>query len=150
MKISPEDKRASEAMAPGGISPEGFFGTDRRPLPDIVQADEEEMLKRGLDFEETAKKLENLIREGDKGFESAVTVDGKWSVTVEEARGLVPCPFRDGRYPKSRVVIVRLDNGTRLLTSHLAVHLCAAHHFLQGRGSPFRLEPEILKALLEE
>ncbi|MBN2352763.1 MAG: hypothetical protein JXD23_09370 [Spirochaetales bacterium] len=147
MKMSPEDKRASEAMAPGGISREGFFGTDNRPLPDIVQADEEEMRRRGLDFEDVAEMLRRLIKEGGRGFESPVTVDGKWSVTVEEARGLVPCPYRDGCYPKSRVVIVRLDNGLRLLTTDLAVHLCAVHHFLQGRGSPFRMEPELLSQL---
>jgi hypothetical protein len=148
MKMSPEYQHASAAMAPGEISPEGFFGSDDRLLPDIIQQDEEEMRRRGLDFDETADALSRFIREGGGGFGAPVVIDGKWRVTAEEARGLVPCPFRDGRYPKNRVTVIRIDSGASLLLSDLSVHLLAAHHFLQGRGSPFRLEPAVLKDML--
>jgi hypothetical protein len=149
MKMSPEYQDAGRAMAPGGISPEGFFGDDARALPDIIQADEEEMRRLGLDFEETAAALERIIREGGTGLGAPVTVEDVLQVTVEEVRGLIPCPFRDGRFPKNVVRVARAASGAALLVSSLSVHLLRAHHFLQGRGSAFRLEPAALKALLE-
>ena len=149
MKMSPEYQNASRAMAPGGISPEGFFGEDTRALPDIIQADEEAMRRLGLDFDHAADELERIIQEGGTGLGAPVSVDNVLQVTVEEVRGLIPCPFRDGRFPKNVVRVARAASGAALLVSSLSVHLLRAHHFLQGRGSAFRLEPAALKQRLE-
>jgi hypothetical protein len=39
-------------------------------------------------------------------------------------------------------------NGTRLSGPMLIVHLIRAHHFFEGRGVPYRVEPAELVALL--
>jgi hypothetical protein len=38
--------------------------------------------------------------------------------------------------------------GTELVYSDLSLHLVEAHGFYEGRGSPFRLEPEQILAVL--
>jgi hypothetical protein len=37
-----------------------------------------------------------------------------------------------------------------LVYSELSIHLLKAHHFCQGRGSAFRLEPELLAKFLKK
>jgi hypothetical protein len=148
MKMSPDESRTGEAMGPGNISAGGFLGDETLPLPDIIARDRAEMERLGLDFEQTAGELERLAGQGAQGLGAAITVDGKWRITVEEARGLVPCPFRDGRFHKTTVSVTRIESGRELLFSDLSLHLMKAHHFLQGRGSSFRLEPTALKDLL--
>ncbi|HEQ71807.1 MAG TPA: hypothetical protein ENN69_04895 [Spirochaetia bacterium] len=147
MKMSPELEHARRAMQPGAISKEGFFGQDDRPLPDIISRDEEEMSRLGLDFDEVAARLTELIRAGTSAYGSPVEYQA-WRVTTEEARGSIPCPFRDGRFPKRATTIVHTTSGASLIVSDLALHLLAAHHFLQGKGAPFRLEPQAIKKVL--
>ena len=146
--MSPEMKKAQTNMAPGEITAAGFLGDDRRPLGDIIEADEEAMGSLQLDFEETARKLRHLMEEGRKGLGEPITVDQSWLVKVDESRGFLPSPFEDGIYRKVNATVTRTDKNVTVLYSDLSVHLLEKHHFLQGKGSPFRLEPRILKAVL--
>ena len=50
MKMSPEYVRAQENMQPGVITSDGFLGDDRRPIVEIIAADEAEMEREGLDY----------------------------------------------------------------------------------------------------
>jgi hypothetical protein len=69
---------------------------------------------------------------------------------VDEARGHLPCPFEDGIFRKVNLRIKNLDNKEELLITELSLHLIEKHHFFQGKGSAFRVEPEKLKKVLEE
>ena len=153
MKKSPEYTKAQANMQPGEITSDGFLGDDDRPLVDIIAADESAMAAEGASFDEAAKKMHYLMNEGRKGLEEPVTVDDKWIVRVSEARGFLASPFEDGIFRKvnAQVELAPGGKGTGeiLWFSELSIHLMEKHHFLQGRGSPFRLDPTKIKKVLD-
>ena len=148
MKLSPELKKAQANMAPGEITASGFLGDDTRPLIDIIEADEEAMEALGLDFEDIARRMRHLLDEGRKGLGEPTSVDTLWLVQVDETRGFLPSPFEDGIHLKINATVTRADRGVTVIYTDMSIKLLEKHHFLQGRGSPFRLEPKVLKAAL--
>lgn len=146
MKMRYDEKAAAERMKPGSVTSSGFLGSDPRSLADIVEADEERFQALGLDFGDVADELERLGRLGAAGLGEPVTVDGKWLVKSDEARGTFPCPFQDGIFHKNSIAVEAA--GERVVYSDLSLHLLRAHHFCQGRGSPFRLDPDVLARIL--
>ena len=149
MKMTPNFKRAQANMAPGVISADGFLGPDSRPLVDIVEADEEKMRSLDLSFDLVYEKMQYLMREGRKGLGDPITVEKKWLVKTDEARGFLPCPFEDGVFRKVTASVTHLTKGASLIYSELSLHLLKVHHFLQGKGTTFHLEPQLLKSILE-
>jgi len=148
MKMSPQYIKAQANMQPGVITSSGFLGDDERPLVDIIGRDEEAFTQFGIDFETVAQSMRKLLREGRKGLGEPITVDAGYRVQVNDARGFLACPFEDGIYRKTNAVVEHLASGKILLYSELSLHLLEKHHFLQGIGSPFRLEPRELKTIL--
>jgi len=61
---------------------------------------------------------------------------------------MLPCPWSDGLYHKNSIRIQEEDGSLVLIYSDLSIHLLRTHHFLQGKGSAFRLEPSTLAKLL--
>jgi hypothetical protein len=149
MKMSPQLRKAQQNMVPGVIAAQGFLGDDSRPLVDIIEADEERFQSLGLTFEGISDKLMRLLQEGRKGLGEPITVEEKWLVKVDEARGFLPCPFEDGIFRKITATVTHKKSQSRMSYSELSLHLLKKHHFLEGRGSSFRLEPEILRSVLE-
>ncbi|MBN2531322.1 MAG: hypothetical protein JXB88_00450 [Spirochaetales bacterium] len=149
MKMTPGLLRVQDNMAPGRITGEGFLGDDNRALTDIIQADEETVAALGMDWEIISGKLQSLLDQGKHGLGNPVTIQKKWLITVHETRGHLPCPFGDGLYRKHTAEVEHLPTKTRFHFSELSLHLLKAHHFLQGRGSSFRLEPGLLKKVSE-
>lgn len=147
MKMLHDEKAAAERMAPGVITSGGFLGRDVRTLADIVAADEERFASLGLDFDKVASTLEKLARDGEAGLGEPITV-GKLLVKSDEARGKFPCPYDDGLFHKNSVTVERTGTGERITYSDLSIHLLRAHHFCQGEGSAFRLDPDVLKRVL--
>ncbi len=152
MKMSPEYTKAQERMQPGVITSDGFLGDDTRPIVDIIAADEQTMTKLGLDFETMCSLMHRLIAEGRKGLGEPVTVQNSWVARVDEARGFLASPFDDGIFRKINVELELAPNGKptgeKILYSELSLHLIEKHHFFQGKGSPFRLDPVQAKKVL--
>lgn len=148
MKMLHDEKAAAERMAAGVITSGGFLGTDVRSLADIVAADEERFVSLGLDFDAVADALEKVSREGARGLGEPITVGGKLLVRSEDARGMLPCPYDDGFFHKNSVSVELVGTGERITYSDLSIHLIREHHFCQGEGSPFRLDPDSLKRVL--
>ncbi len=149
MKMSPEYVKAAAQMLPGVITAEGFLGSDTRPLADIIQADEEQAVRLGVEWGQVARALHALRNAGMAGQGTTVEYLRKWKVTVDEARGVLPCPFKDGLFHKHRILVTHKPSGSQIIFSELSLHLLKVHHFLQGRGSPFRLEIGELKTVLD-
>src|SRR3972149_459239 len=122
MKMSPEFQRAAAAMGPGQISKEGFLGNDTRSLVDIIQADEEEMGRLGLSFETVTERLTRIFEEGKKAYGTPVVFES-WRITLIEARGSIPCPFKDMRFAKQAATITHRVTGQALAVSNLSLHL---------------------------
>lgn len=144
MKMTPEQLRAQENMKPGKITADGFLGEDDRNIADIVQEDEASFARLGLDFKEVAELMRKLVKEGLKGLGESIVYE-KWEIKIDEARGFLPCPYQDGVFRKRVATVKNLKNNEQIIFSDLSIHLLEKHHFLQGRGSKFRLEPEKIK-----
>ena len=145
--------RATANLEAGVLTPDGFLGTDARPVRAILRDDALAFDELGLDWAKVASRLEELLLLGSAGLGEPITVGGRYLVRVAETRGMLPCPWEDGLWRKRSTTVQRLDDsgqptGPQILFSDLSLHLLRDHHFLQGKGSPFRLEPADLKEVL--
>ena len=152
MKMTEELKKAQANMQAGVIAVEGFLGQDSRLLVDIIQHDEEEFRKLDLDWDAAAARLRALLKAGSDGLGEPITVEARWLIRVDETRGTLPSPWEDGIFHKVNAEVELLEQGKptgkKLLYNELCLHLLEKHHFLQGKGSPFRMEPALIKAVL--
>jgi len=148
MKMFGDYKNATALMQPGIVTQTGFLGDDQRSLLDIIQQDEKLFRSLGLDWDEVASRLQTWQAQAARSLGEPATVDGKWNVQYYEARGQLPCPFGDKLLNKNTVMVSLINTDLKILFSDLSVHLLQEHHFLQGKGSPFRMEPTLLKQLL--
>ncbi|MEN3008706.1 hypothetical protein [Pseudothermotoga sp.] len=144
MKMTPQQIKAQENMKPGKITADGFLGDDDRNIVDIIQEDETNFARLGIDFSEVAELMRKLMREGLKGLGEPIVYE-KWEIKVDEARGFLPCPYQDGIFRKRVATVRNLKNNEQIIFSDLSIHLLEKHHFLQGKGSKFRIEPEKIK-----
>jgi hypothetical protein len=127
---------------PGELTRDGFLGDDARSVPAIVAADGDTLLRSGLDPAAAADFLQSLIDAGKTGLGGPVEA-GAFTIRVDWARGLVPCPFGEGRLvPKLTAAVFDKTLGREYRFSQLSVHLIREHGFFGGAGSAFRLEPE--------
>lgn len=149
MKMTPDFIKAMEKMQPGKIVKSGFLGDDPRPLTDIIQQDEEVMQKIGLSFEKISDKMKYLMDQGLRGLGEPISVDGKWIVRIDEARGKLPCPFGNGMFKKINVNVKSIKYNKSINFSELSLHLIEKHHFFQGKGSFYRMEPGFIEDILE-
>ncbi|TFG82360.1 MAG: hypothetical protein E4H20_07840 [Spirochaetales bacterium] len=108
----------------------------------------EDMRRLGVDIDDAAAILDRLRDEGQKGLGEPITVDGQWVATTGDARGVLPCPWNDGVFHKNSIRIQDTAGADVAVFSDLSIHLLRTHRFCQGRGSPFRLSPEILAKLV--
>lgn len=148
MKMTPAMKKAQENMKPGIITADGFLGDEKISIRDMIARDEGEMSRAGLNYEETAERLAFFLKEGEKGLGEPVTIEKKWLIRVIDPRGQLPCPFQDGIFHKVTAEIENKATGEKLIVTDLSIHLFLEHHFIEGTGSPFRLEPQLIKRVL--
>jgi len=93
--------------------------------------------------------LQLFIDEGKKGLESPV-IWNDFRIKVFWQRGMIPCPFGErGLHHKIIAEVTHLKKGGKIKFSQLSVHLIREHGFFEGRGSVFRLDPEILNQFIQ-
>jgi len=157
MKVRPSDKEAFSRMGPGILTAQGFLGIDIRAPEEIIAEDEAAFARLGLDFDQVAQELTKLAEEGAKGLGEPIKA-GKLLIQSGDARGMLPCPWNDGLFHKTAVSLRPADlppeacveGEDMLIYSELSIHLLKVHHFCQGFGSPFRLEPELIAEFLRK
>jgi len=147
---SPELDVAEQRMKPSPTFGHGFLGDDSRKLIQILNDDQKAVKALGLTDELIAKKLRVVTEKAKRGFGDPVIVDDKFEVKAEGARGKLPCPWgHPGLYNKTYIVLKKIETGETLVWSDLAVHMIEEHGFYQGRGSPYRIDPRVVKKILE-
>ncbi len=140
---------AADALRPEHIAAAGFLGTDPRPLAEILAADRAAVRRLGLSHRRIAERMKQFRDAGRKALGEWADVPPDWQTRTDTARGGLPCPLADGGlFPKTSVTVRNLRLGTEIAYSDLSIHLIEAHGFYQGRGSPFRIEPEEAAAVL--
>ena len=127
-----------------------LLGSDTRKLTEILDQDHELVNALGLTHEEIAVRLEEITAAAKKELEDVVILEDRYEVFAEEARGMIPCPWMHpgGLFPKSHIELRDRSTGETLIWSDLSIHLIREHGFYQGKGSPYRLAPEVLKRVL--
>ncbi len=150
MKLSPEMKKIQEKMQPGVITRDGFLGSDRRNLIDILEEDDAEVKRMGLTHQEIANRMLYFKEQGLRGLGEFISVPPNFEVRVDSARGKLPCPFGDlGIFQKTNTTVRNLKLGRELTYTDLHIHMIGSHGFYEGRGFPFRLEPRDIVEVLE-
>lgn len=150
MKEIPKYKKIEQNMKAGKISLTGFLGNDTRSLFEIITDDKNTLFNLNISSKDIAQKLKYFR---DKGFNydgNEVIVDEKWKVSVISNRGKIKCPFEDkGGFIKTEIKLIYIPENIEILYTDLSIHLIEFHDFYGGKGSYYRLEPEILKKVLE-
>ncbi|MFW6181894.1 MAG: hypothetical protein ACOC8N_09105 [Spirochaetota bacterium] len=143
-------RRIQEMMQPGVITRDGFLGTDRRNLVDILVEDDAEVRRMDLDHQAIARRMIELRDAGMRGLGDFITVDPHYEVRVDSARGKLPCPFGDpGVFPKTNTTVRNLNLGREIIYTDLSIHMILAHGFYEGKGAAFRVEPRDLVQILD-
>jgi len=145
MKQTPQENKITQKMQPGVITLSGFLGTDQRHYHEIIEMDEQALAALGKTPEEVADRLEYFTKNSFESFMGAVTIDDIYEVESEVTRGKLPCPFsHPGIYRKTVTTLFNKTNNLSVRWTALNIHLIREHHFFEGIGSTFRLEPDLL------
>jgi hypothetical protein len=150
MKQSIQMDRIQNDMRPGAITQDGFLGTDRRRLIDILDADEAAVRRLGLTHARVAARMIELRTAGLKGLGLETPVAPHFEIRVDSVRGKLPCPFaHEGIFPKVNTTVTNTRMGRTITYTDLNIHMIERHGFYEGIGSPFRLDPQLLIEILE-
>jgi len=150
MKQTEQMKEIQERMKPGVITLDGFLGTDERNLADILEEQDAEVKRLGLTHSRIAVRMRQLREAGKKGLGDTVEVDPHFEISVDIARGKLPCPFgHRGLVRKSIIRVRNTKNGREINFTDMNIHLIEEHGFYQGNGSSFHLDIPALAETLE-
>jgi hypothetical protein len=151
MKQTPKEIKIQSMMEPGAITLSGFLGDDDRHFHAIIEEDENTLSKLNYEVEEITQRMEKLMALAGESFQEPIIVDGHYQVEMELVRGKMICPFmHPGTYTKGLIHLTNLKNNISVKWTPLSVHFIKIHHFFEGKGATFRLDPEkLVKALFE-
>jgi hypothetical protein len=146
-------------MRPGALSQGGFLGENER-LADVLAEDSRMLAELGVTHEELAEKLGALIKKGDSASPQTARTD-RFEVSVTSYSGFQMCPWSPDIHRRQCAAgggvqfssldwcIRNVHSGQEMCGPGLIVHLIRDHHFFEGSGSPYRVDPRELARLLE-
>ncbi len=150
MKQTPEYDAIQRQMAPGVITLDGFLGTDTRKLVDILNADDAVVRHAEVTHQQIAQRMQYFRDAGLDGLGEFIKIDDHFEVRVDSVRGKLPSPFGGpGMYEKVNTTVVNKKIGREVTYTDLHIHFVRDRGFYEGQGSPYRIAPEDLIAVLE-
>jgi hypothetical protein len=133
----------AELLIPSQFSKDGYMGNDTRSLQQIEDDDKKTLAALGLDNKKLVAELRKLYILGERALGNPVDAGKGTTVTFFEARGRIPSPFKeDGTFQKGEVELVNTAKSITIHITPLSLHLMEKYCFFQGKGSPYRVEPE--------
>ncbi len=149
MKESPQTRKLEQMLRSSKLVAGGFMGADSRSVAEIIGADTCELTRLGYTTEQVTSRMQTITNTAKAGLGNWVRIDDKCQAVVAEARGFTICPWpHSGHCAKRVTTIERLDSGETIHFSDLNIHMIAEHSFFEGKGSPFRIEPETLVGVI--
>jgi hypothetical protein len=147
-QVQPTD--LGRLLGPSRFSAEGFLGSDQRRPEDIIHDDAAALARLGIDKSKLVDALRNACVAADRGLGAPVRLAGGVSAVSRDWRGRTPSPFPgEGTFAKGETVFSDDTTGASFSISPLSLHLIDKHGFFQGKGSPYRVEPEIAARMME-
>jgi hypothetical protein len=136
-------------LGPSRYSAQGFLGTDGRRPEDIIRDDEATLKKLGVEKSRLVEALRSASAAAEKALGAPVAVSDGVTAESRDWRGRTPSPFpSEGTFSKGETVFTDEKTGDSFFVSPLSLHLIDKHGFFQGKGSPYRVEPDIAARML--
>ncbi len=142
MKQSPEMAKLEAMLRSSQLVAGGFLGDDSRNLSEIIEADRFELEKSGVTASEVARQMRKITDVAKKELGRRVMVSENLQAWVEEAKGVLVCPWpHSGGFAKRTTTLRDVESGESVTWSDLNIHLIKEHSFFEGKGSALRLCP---------
>lgn len=142
MKKSPSEYELMRGLHPSKFSAQGFLGSDRRPIDEIVSEDLWVLERHHVSKEALVQALRHAYDTAQKALGAEVFIHAGVTAIFYESMGRIPSPFRgDGVFEKGEAVVKDVDGGHSIIITRLAIHLIEKHGFFQGKGSRYRIDP---------
>jgi len=149
MKNSPQLEKLEQVLRSSKLVAGGFMGTDTRSLTEIIDADAATLAKLRFTPEQLAARMNQITRAATRGLGTTVKINGKIRAMVIEAKGFIVCPWpHPGNFHKTVTAIKLIDSARTYRWSDLNIHLIEKHGFFEGKGSPYRIDPEWIIELI--
>jgi hypothetical protein len=149
MKESPQAQNLEKLLRSSKLVAGGFMGDDVRSVHEVIDADMAELLRLGFMVKQLSERMQQITDIAIPGLGTWVKIDPQRDAKVDEAKGFMVCPWpHPGRFAK-RVTTVRfIETDQTIKWSDLNIHMIGGHGFFEGKGSNFRIEPQILIAMI--
>lgn len=141
-------------MRPKKLSSAGFLGPEEKLL-DVLAADNRYVVdEMGLSHQELARHLHALAAIGDwlalhdKAGDEFVYHGKRFKALVEHARWSAKSPFDDGTKSGSNATVTNTETGKRMRYGLLVPYMVERYGFYEGKGTPYRLEPQTVVDVL--
>lgn len=149
MKQPPNMQKLEEILRSSKLVAGGFMGTDRRSVSEIIDNDMFELAKLKITVEKIVGRMKDITNAAIPALSSWVQVDCEIETKVEEAKGLLSCPWpHPARFAKRVTYVRNMESGQSIKWADLNIHLIEQHNFFEGRGSSFRIEPKELVKII--
>jgi hypothetical protein len=141
-------------MRPKKLSGAGFMGPDEKLL-DVLAADNRYVVEElGLTHQELARHLHALATIGDwlalhdKPMQEFVYHGKRFKVLIQSSSSSVKSPFADGTRSGSNATITNVQTGKKVRFGLLVPYMMERYGFYEGKGTPYRLEPQTVVEVL--
>ena len=149
MKQTPKDAHLNRVLRSSALVAGGFLGDDPRNVTEVIDADAGVLSRLGVTTAQVAQRMKEITERAARGLGTWVEIDEQYEAMVDEARGLLPCPWPHGGYYPKRVTTLKVvASGRTFRWSDLNIHMIEAHGFFEGKGSAFRIEPAEIVGVL--
>ena len=148
MKQSPEDERIENLLRSSRLVADGFLGSDKRDVQQIIDDDAVGLEELEYTCEQIAERMRELTEAAKPMLGNPVQVGGL-VVTYEDYKGVIVCPWpHPGKFAKAITTVKQIDTNQTVRWTDLNLHMIAEHGFFEGKGSAFRIEPaELVKII---
>jgi hypothetical protein len=136
-------------LGPSRFSAEGFLGADPRQPEEIMSDDANTLGTLGIDRARLVDALRKAYDAAEQALGAPITVSAGCSAVHYGARGKIPSPFaNEGTFAKGETVITHAASGASFSVTPLSLYLIDKHGFFQGKGSPYRVEPDVAAKMM--
>ncbi|MFN2267849.1 MAG: hypothetical protein ABR533_06200 [Desulfonatronovibrio sp.] len=140
-----------ESLRPSKFSACGFMGDDPRNLEEVISDDASTMERLGRSRQDIVQTLNKIFKAAESKLGDPVPIAKDLIAEYIPCRGKIPSPFPgEGAFAKNMVQVTSNHGNVKFYITPLSIHLIDKHGFFQGKGSPFRLEPEYIASLSEK
>jgi hypothetical protein len=139
----------ADILGPSKFSKDGFLGTDIRTPEEIIKTDLEALAGCGIDNKKIVTALRSAYVAAERALGNPVEIADGVTAVHHDVRGRIPSPFQeDGTFQKGETVVSEKSSNASFCITPLSINLIEKHGFFQGKGSPYRIEPDIAARIL--